>query len=168
MIQGVIARMATFSASAKNFAVTVSVGISAVAFDRDIPEILWAGVAAVAAFLLMDFYYHLLEVRFRELYKCEVAQPLDRHPDMLLAPPKATLGNVAKVLGSRTLLPFYVFVLFLLGIGLWEGSYVPKAHAAPIRDLAGASAPDETSTKRVERPIRSEVATDHKRSGNVR
>jgi hypothetical protein len=127
MIQDVISRMAGFSATAKNFAVTVSVGVAAVAFDKAIPELLWAGVVAVAAFLLMDFYYHLLEVRFRELYRRTAERSLLEGSDMLLDPPGATLANVSKVLKSWTLLPFYVFVLFLFGIALWKGLLCPQS-----------------------------------------
>lgn len=143
MIQGAISRMSGFSATAKNFAVTVAVAVVAIAFDKEVPPLLWAGIAAIAVFLLMDGYYHLLEVRFRELYRATAERPIEAGSDMMLDAPPATRANMWKVLTSRTLLPFYVLLLFALLIALKEAPHVPaaKIDAKPIaaRDIASTA-----------------------------
>jgi len=137
MIQSVISRVSGFSATVKNFAVTVSVAMVAVAFDKHIPLPLWTGAAAIGAFLLMDGYYHLLEIRYRELYKATAKQPIDAGSDMLLDAPNPTWPNLRKLLFSKTLLPFYVLLWFTLGIALKEASNVGKAHSSAVGHSAG-------------------------------
>jgi hypothetical protein len=139
MIQGVISRMSGFSAAAKNFALTASVAMVALAFDKGAPHLLYTGIGALVAFGAMDFYYHLLEVRFRELYQTTARSPLDPPSNMLLDAPEATGEHVKKVLKSRTLLPFYVLLLFAFGIALYEASYVSTTKLEPNSNAAGDS-----------------------------
>lgn len=148
MIQGVISRMSGFSATAKNFAVTVGVAIVAISFGKGASALLWAGIAATAVFFLMDAYYHLLEIRFRELYRTTATSLLDPPSDMLLEAPKATAANAWKVCKSMTLLPFYVLLLFALGFAL-HSAYDAPTDATPVRHVA--SAPGEESTAPVQR-----------------
>jgi len=54
MIQGIITRMSSFSAGVKNFCVTISVGIIAVAFQKQVPMLIWAAGAVVLIFGSMD------------------------------------------------------------------------------------------------------------------
>lgn len=138
MIQGVIARVSGFSAATKNFAVTVLVALAVFAFDKQSPAPLWAATVAMAAFLIIDGYYHLLEVRYRELYKATAQKPIDAGSDMLLEAPKPTWANCRKTISSKTLLPFYVLLLFSMWFALKEAHYVTVA-TDPIaaRNLAG-------------------------------
>lgn len=138
MIQGVISRMSGFSANAKNFAVTVLVALVAVAFEKGV-SLLWTGVGALAAFALMDIYYHLLEVRFRELYRTTALQPLGQPSDMLLDAPSATAAQVKKVLTSPTLLLFYVLLLFAFRIALYEAAHVSATKPESVGVAAGNS-----------------------------
>jgi hypothetical protein len=184
MIQGVISRMSGFSATAKNFAVTVGVAIVAISFDKGAPALLWAGIAATAVFLLMDAYYHLLEIRFRELYRTTASSSLDQSSDMLLDAPKATAANVWKVCKSITLLPFYVLLLFALGFALHE-AYDAQADATPARHLTSASSGEESAApsqrvggpagptakandERAVRPVWIAAPAENKRAGNDR
>ena len=168
MIQGVISRMSGFSAAAKNFAVTVSVAIVAIAFDREAPSLLWTGIAATILFLLMDGYYHLLEVRFRELYRTTAERPIELGSDMLLNAPLPTGANVRKVLISATLLPFYVLLLFALVIALKEASDVPTSKIGPkpvaARDSASAPREAPTSPQRAGGPVFNSSEADDKRA----
>jgi hypothetical protein len=169
MIQGVISRMSAFSATAKNFAVTVAVAVVAIAFDKEAPPLLWAGIAATAVFLLMDGYYHLLEVRFRELYRTTAERPIEAGSDMLLDAPPATGANVWKVAKSRTLLPFYVLLLFALVIALLEANDVHTAKVRPDGIAAGnrASASGQitpTATERAGRPVRHSAEVHEQRA----
>jgi hypothetical protein len=165
MIQGVISRMSGFSATAKNFAVTAAVAVVAIAFDKEAPPLLWAGIAATALFLLMDGYYHLLEVRFRELYRVTAERPIDAGSDMLLDAPAATSANVWKMIKSPTLLPFYVLLLFALLIALKEAPHVPaaKIDAKPLaaRDTASdATQIPAAPTQRAGGPVRHSAEAD--------
>jgi hypothetical protein len=127
MIQGVISRMSGFSATAKNFALTVLVALVAVAFDKG-AHLLWTGIGALCLFAIMDLYYHQLEVRFRELYRSTASSPLDPPSDMQLRAPALAGEHVKKVLTSWTFLPFYVLLLISFVIALCEA-----AHVSPSR-----------------------------------
>lgn len=155
MVQGVISRMSGFSATVKNFAITVCAAIVAIAFDKQTPALILSAMVAVALFLAMDAYYHLLEVRFRELYKATAMRPIDAGSDMLLEAPKATGSNRWKVLKSATLLPFYVLLLFALALALKVGGDAQhaKANAAATRDAASPSGQELPAAERVRRPI---------------
>ena len=96
MIQGVISRMSGFSAATKNFAVTLSAAIVAIAFDKQASLLVAAAALAVVALAVMDAYYHNLEVRFRELYRAVVERPIDQSLNMSLEPPAASWKSVRK------------------------------------------------------------------------
>ena len=53
-IQGVIGRMAGYSASVKTFTLTVSAALVAVAFDKELPVLFYAGFLIAAVFALLD------------------------------------------------------------------------------------------------------------------
>jgi hypothetical protein len=101
----------------------------------------------MAAFLIMDGYYHLLEVRYRELYKAVATQPIGAGSDLLLEAPRPTWANFRKVLVSKTLLPFYVLLLFATWFALKEASDDHKANAITASNPAG-SAGQNAATKR--------------------
>lgn len=171
MIQGAISRMSGFSATAKNFAVTVCAAIAVIAFDKESPELIVSAIVAVAVFLIMDAYYHLLEVRFRELYNITAEAPLEAGSDLKLDPPKTTPRNRIKTLKSATLFPFYVPLLFALLIAFTvardgrpsetkppavgnfrspsEATHASTGRAGPLDDSKPAS------PERVGEPIRS-------------
>jgi hypothetical protein len=135
--------------------------------------------------MLMDGYYHLLEVRFRELYRTTAELPIQAGSDMLLEAPRPTSENVWKVIKSPTVFPFYVLLLFALGIALKE---VDHEHAAKIETVpvavgdarSRASGPNSAklsgqpkqsakADERAERPVgNAATATEDKRAGNVR
>lgn len=137
MIQGVISRMSGFSATVKNFAVTLSVAIAAIAFDKEAPQLFWAAAAATVLFFAMDAYYHLLEVRYRELYRATATNPIEKGSDMLLDAPKANAASVRKVLSSLTLAPFYVLLLFSQWIAVKEAHHVLNPKVESVASAAG-------------------------------
>jgi uncharacterized membrane protein YbhN (UPF0104 family) len=136
MIQGVISRVSGFSAAVKNFAVTVLVALAAFAFEKRATAPLWAATVALSAFLIMDGYYHLLEVRYRELHRTTAKKPIEEGSDMLLEAPKPTWANVRKVIISKTLLPFYVLLLFAMWFALEEVSDEHQANPTAVSHLA--------------------------------
>jgi hypothetical protein len=167
MIQGVISRMSDHSSTAKNFAVTVAVAVIAIAYDKDAPPVLWAGILAMCAFLVMDAYYHLLEVRYRGLYRSVAEQPIEAGSNLLLDAPPATRANRLKVLKSRGLLPFYVLLLFPLLFALYEAPHV-SAHrietiTASARDTGSNAGHSPAATERVGGAVRVIKGTDAER-----
>jgi hypothetical protein len=90
---------------------------------------------------------------------------------MLLDAPHATGEHVEKVLKSRTLLPFYVLLLFAFTIALYEADHVSTAKLEP--DPASASsarggpsgkvaAPEQRAGELPEHPA---AGTKEKRAG---
>jgi hypothetical protein len=154
MIQGVISRVSGFSAAVKNFAVTVLVGLVVFAFEKEAVAPLRTAIVAIAAFLLMDGYYHLLEVRYRELHKAVANAPIEAGSSMLLEAPKPSWANVRKVISSKTLLPFYVLLLFSSWIALKESPYVhpvkTEANTAAISNSSITGGQASTAGERVE------------------
>jgi hypothetical protein len=165
MIQGVISRVSGFSAAAKNFAVTVLVALSAFAFEKQTTAPLWAATVAVAAFLIMDGYYHLLEVRYRQLHEATARKSIEEESDMLLEAPKPTWANFRKVVVSKTLLPFYVLLMFAMWFALEEASNDHQAKSAAVSNFAGASEQNSAS-ERPSGPSRS-LTTNPKRSSRA-
>ena len=68
MIQAIILRMSGFSASAKNFCITLLGAIIGVSFQRPLPMLIPAAAFIVLLFLVLDVYYLAQERRFRVFY----------------------------------------------------------------------------------------------------
>lgn len=114
MIQGVISRMSGFSAGVKNFCVTISAAIIAVAYQKQVPMLVLAGAAVVLIFCIMDTYYLGLERRYRELYERVAARPFDQAPDMSIKAERLSLSTCFRALGSISVAGFYT--LLLIGV----------------------------------------------------
>ncbi|MEA3009923.1 MAG: hypothetical protein QOJ91_1615 [Sphingomonadales bacterium] len=114
MIQGVISRMSGFSAGVKNFCVTISAAIIAVAYQKQIPMLVWAAVAVVVIFCIMDTYYLGLERRYRELYEDVAARPFDQASNMSLKSERLNFSTCFRALRSNSVAGFYT--LLLIGI----------------------------------------------------
>lgn len=111
MIQGVISRMSGFSASAKNFCITVMAALVAVAFQKPIPELIWAGIAVPIFFLLMDAYYLALEKRYRDLYERTASAELTAAGNMSLKASRLTLRRFLESLLSLSVAGVYAVLL---------------------------------------------------------
>lgn len=111
MIQGIISRMSGFSAGVKNFCVTISAAIIAVAYQKQVPMLVWAGAAVVLIFCIMDTYYLGLERRYRELYERVAARPFDQALDMSLKAERLNLSTCFLALRSISVAGFYVLLL---------------------------------------------------------
>lgn len=114
MIQSIIARLSGFSANAKTFCITILAALVAVAFQKSVPELIWAGVAVPLVFALLDAYYLALEKRFRSLYSTVCARPLDQSEDMTINPGPLSATDVARTLISLSVAG--VHIPLLLGI----------------------------------------------------
>lgn len=87
MVQGIIGRVSGFSATVKNFSVTLAAAAVAVNLAEDRRGLLWIAIAAVALFLIIDAYYLAQEKAFRHLYDEVAKRPLSRAEDLRIKRP---------------------------------------------------------------------------------
>jgi hypothetical protein len=134
MIQGAISRMSGFSASAKNFCITVSAAIIAVAFQKPVPWLGGAALMVLVLFCLMDAYYLSLERRYRAHYEDVASRDYDVVPDMSLTAGSLTWKGIVGSIVSMSVFPFYLLLMASMGGLLYLASHVepnpPKA--APV------------------------------------
>lgn len=116
LIQGVITRMSSFSAGVKNFCVTISVGIIAVAYQKQLPMLTCAAFAVVLIFCLMDTYYLSLEKRYRELYEQVAKRPIGQAYDMSLEARRIDFPTYFSSLRSISVAGFYVLLLIAVQV----------------------------------------------------
>lgn len=140
MIQGVISRMSGFSAGAKNFCVTVSAAIIAVAFQKPVPWLAGAALMALVLFALMDSYYLSLERRYRGHYEDVAARPYDAAADMSLKAERLTWKCFGGSIASVSVSPFYLLLMASMGGLLYLASHVEpdSAKAASVSDRGPA------------------------------
>lgn len=72
IIQGVIERMASSSASCKTWCITIVAAILVVVADKDKPTLVWLAVLPTVLFASLDIYYLALERGFRQSYNAFV------------------------------------------------------------------------------------------------
>ena len=151
MIQGVISRMSGFSASAKNFCITINAALIAVAFQR---QVLWLGGSAlmvVVLFCLMDSYYLSLERRYRALYEDVAARPLDAESDMSLKARGPTWRCFGDSILSVSVFPFYLLLMASMAGLLYLASHVgpEPIKGAPVSDRCAVGATKRPASARV-------------------
>lgn len=114
ILQGIITRMATNSASCKAWCVSLVSAILVVIADKNKPNYAWITLIPIVLFFLLDSYYLGQERSFREIYNSFVK---DLHSGeiatdklFVLKPPKGM--NVVNLLFSSSLsfsvYPFYL------------------------------------------------------------
>lgn len=115
LIEGVINRMASVSATCKGFAITLFAGVLAIVFSASgTAQCLVLGLAACALILLacFDTWYLLLEKRYRTLY--ERVLEGSHSVDFDLRNPKDTRGvevSVFDAIKSKAIWLFYVVLI---------------------------------------------------------
>jgi hypothetical protein len=120
MIQGIVGRLAGFSATVKNFSVTLAAAAVAVNLAQDQKGLLWIALGAVVLLLAIDTYYLAQERAFRELYDDIAGRSLDDADNLRIERPGL---NVARAAASFSIWGFYppqlVVVVLLL---VYKGS----------------------------------------------
>lgn len=121
--QSLIARMASTSATTKNWCVTIVAAVAVAAIEKANPNLFWVSVFATFIFLVLDCYYLALERRFRRAHiefakKVRTAANCD--DDLFLVGDSALkfVDTLSAVL-SRSIWPFYLLVLLGCFAGLW-------------------------------------------------
>jgi hypothetical protein len=118
MLQGVIGRMAGYSSSAKNFAVTIAAASLALAFDKGTHLPLWIALGAALLLGALDCYYLFKEKGFRATYERVAGEPLNKAGDWAIKPdPASLLGALASV----SIWLFYLPLLGVVGWLIWRG-----------------------------------------------
>jgi len=118
MIQSVIQRMASNSASCKAWCITLVSAILVIVADKGKPNYALLALIPASLFLLLDAYYLALERGFRESYNSFVQKV---HEDKLLVgdvyyiTPKGPLGRkLAGALLSFSIWPFYTTLVTMI------------------------------------------------------
>jgi hypothetical protein len=155
MIQGAIARMSGFSASAKTFTVTILAGLAAISLQADQAQLGFVALLATLVLGVIDIYYMTLELRFRAYYEHVESRNLDRADDLAIKPLKRS-GDIKRALNSATTklfyLPIFVACLFFISYGLAHDWWTTSER------LSGSTTPS------VERLAYDNAATAAKRS----
>ncbi len=139
MIQGIITRMAGFSANAKNFCITIIAALVGISFQQRLPELLPAALVVVAVFAVLDIYYLAQERRFRRHYKAVVSRQLAEGGRLDLSPPKLTFGQYWSATRSFSTGGFYALLLIVTALILLVAYGRPEAGMERIGGSASAA-----------------------------
>lgn len=127
ILQGVINRMATNSASCKTWCITLVSAVVIIIADKGKPNYVWISVVPIVLFLVLDSYYLGLERQFRTVYN-EFIRKLHLGKatvdDVFFVAPRAGAGttsmNILSAASSMAVWPFYVLLaLMLLIVRTW-------------------------------------------------
>lgn len=123
ILQGVIGRMATNSASCKSWCIALVSAIIVVVAGQANPQYIWVSMVPVCLFYLLDSYYLGLERSFRMAYNTFIRK---LHADeatvddiFIIAGPATTrsaLVGTVKAAGSLSTWPFYGLLVVMLFI----------------------------------------------------
>lgn len=118
MLQGVIGRMANYSSSAKNFAVTIAAAGLALAFEKTSDLPLWIAIGATLILGGLDAYYLSKERGFRAAYERVAVEPLSQAGDLSIKPDRVIF---IEAFASVSIWLFYAPMLLGLGWLLFKG-----------------------------------------------
>ena len=138
-IQGVIARLSGFSANAKNFCITILAALVAVAFQKPVPTLVWAGCAVPLLFGLLDAYYLAQEKRFRGFYQTVSSAPLDHAQDLALTPAALKPCHVLRAARSGSVGAVYLAMLVGIALLLCIAGNQPANARTASAECAGAA-----------------------------
>ena len=116
MIQGIISRLAGFSANAKNLSITVVAAIAGISYQQRLPILFFAAGIVIVLFAALDIYYLAQERRFRSHYKVVVDRPLTDARKLDLDPAKLTFGQYLAATRSFSTGGFYLLLLIVAGV----------------------------------------------------
>lgn len=116
MIQGVVSRVAGYSASIKNFCVTIVAAVLALYSQRPDEHLAWLALLVVVVFGLLDARYLCVERAFRSLYNSVRREPLSKGSDFYIGPTFEAAHKTREAVLSWSVLWFYL--PFLAAIAL--------------------------------------------------
>ncbi len=127
ILQSVIGRMATNSASCKTWCIALVSAIVIIIADKENPNYLWASIIPIGLFFFLDSYYLSLERRFRHKYndfieklhsnKAIVQDTFIVTQDVGLC---KTISSAFKAAMSISICPFYgLLIIMLIAVRMW-------------------------------------------------
>ena len=123
ILQGVINRMASNSASCKTWCITIVSAIIVVIANKSNSSYIWVALVPMVLFLFLDAYYLGLEQRFRDSYnnfikKLHTGEA--KIEDIFIINPgvgfRLTLNATVKAMLSLSVWPFYGLLLLMLSV----------------------------------------------------
>jgi hypothetical protein len=120
ILQGVITRMATNSASAKSWCVGLVSAIVVIIANKGSPTYVWISVVPIVLFFSLDAYYLGLERLFRGLYNDFIRKLHEGRAtveDAFIVNPgstRAILWAAARATLSFSIWPFYLLLIAML------------------------------------------------------
>lgn len=127
ILQGVIGRMGTNSASCKTWCVTLVSAVIIIVADKGKPNYVWISVIPILLFAILDSYYLSLERQFRSVYNDFIRKlhfESATVDDVFIIGPtsgvRATSVSILKAALSISVWPFYaLFAVMLLIVRVW-------------------------------------------------
>jgi len=121
ILQDVISRMATNSASCKTWCITIVSAILVLILNNSKLEFLYVALIPVLLFLFLDAYYLCLERLFRDRYNQFITKLHEEQVQIedvyILAPPNESTGialGTFKSIFSFSILPFYGILIAMI------------------------------------------------------
>lgn len=118
MIQATISRMAGYSATAKNFCVTVLAALIALSSQANAGKLLLGAISLTILLGTIDIYYLVLERSFRTLYSDISSRSLLKL-DLAIAPRKIKASNIARAMRSPSVILFYCPILAVCAVAFY-------------------------------------------------
>jgi len=111
ILQSVIQRMSSNSASSKSWCITLVSAILVIVADKDNPQYAWLALLPTTLFFLLDAYYLSLERSFRNAYNEFIvklhSQNLQQEHLFVVTPQGDRLSLFLSSAGSFSVWPFY-------------------------------------------------------------
>lgn len=125
LVQGVIARMSSNSATIKRYTMVVAAAAISVSSVLGNPLVLPFTAGLILVFAFLDARYLRIERCYRDLYDVVRSEPSEQCPDFRLTPPSAnaTAHPIMKLLVSWSVAGLYLAMLlfmFTLTLLMWE------------------------------------------------
>ena len=128
MIQAVVSRMASNSFLLKGWAITLVAALFVLVTTQSKVQLAWIALFPTLGFWFLDGYFLHQERMFRRLYDhvrlSSATQLQDLTPFSMNVQKAGDVGKAGTHLGaifSKTLVPFYVVILLLIGGLTWNG-----------------------------------------------
>lgn len=120
IMQGVIQRMASNSASCKAWCVTLVSAVLVIVADKGHPEYAWIALLPTVLFAALDAYYLALEKGFRESYNAFIRKLHENRltmDDLYSVTPSGSMSKLQiEALKSFSVWGFYISLLVLVGV----------------------------------------------------
>jgi hypothetical protein len=119
ILQSVISRMASNSASCKSWSITLVSAIIVVLLNNDKGGYVYIALMPLVVFLYLDSYYLAMEQGFRDRYNDFIKKLHDNVasvPDLFVIKPLKDVNffKIAESFKSNSIFPFYVFILAMI------------------------------------------------------